>query len=131
LLDFFLVQTQQAKTTMYDFYTALERLTDGTGKKPPHRYREFLRMVREFRHLLMLKRGGRAHDPTGVAGTQPGELAIQCPACPRPGVNLPDSWESAPPAMRFVFDIFAALLLLTLSADTCILFFWLSMLVFA
>ncbi|KAJ6514835.1 hypothetical protein C8R47DRAFT_961298, partial [Mycena vitilis] len=109
MLDFFLTQTLQAKTTMYDFYSALEKLTDGTGAKPPNRYREFLRMVREYRHLLMLKRAGRGHCPRGVSGTKAGELAIRCPACPRPGVNLPDDWENAPPAMKFLYTIFLAM----------------------
>ncbi|KAJ7604794.1 hypothetical protein DFH06DRAFT_1150853 [Mycena polygramma] len=109
MLDFFLMQTLQAKTTMYDFYTALEKSTDSTGVKPPNRYREFLRMVREYRHLLMLKRAGRGHCERGVAGTKPGELALRCPACPRPGVNLPDDWESAPPELRFLYTIFLAL----------------------
>ncbi|KAJ7045336.1 hypothetical protein C8F04DRAFT_940077 [Mycena alexandri] len=58
-LDFFLAKTLQAKTTMYDFYTALERLTDGTGGSSLNRYAEFLRMVRQYRHLKMLVRGGR------------------------------------------------------------------------
>ncbi|KAJ7642651.1 hypothetical protein DFH06DRAFT_999477, partial [Mycena polygramma] len=106
---FFLTQTLQAKTTMYDFYTALERLTDGTGAKPPHRYREFLRMVREYRHLLMLKRGGRGHAQSGVNGTMAGELAIRCPACPRPGINLPNDWEQAPPELKFLYTFFLAL----------------------
>jgi hypothetical protein len=34
LLDFFHMQTLQGKTTMYDFYTVLEKLTDSTGIKP-------------------------------------------------------------------------------------------------
>ncbi|KAJ6453223.1 hypothetical protein C8R47DRAFT_951488, partial [Mycena vitilis] len=109
MLDFFLVQTLQAKTTMYDFYAALERLTDGSGVKPPHRYREFLRMVREYRHLLMLKRGGRGHAQSGVYGTTAGELAIRCPACPRPGINLPENWEDTPPQMKFLYTVFLAL----------------------
>lgn len=50
-------------------------------------------MVWECRHLKMLKRAGRAYDPTGVNATAPGELAIQCCACPIPGVNLSDDWE--------------------------------------
>jgi hypothetical protein len=29
-------------------------------------------MIREWRHLKMLKRAGRAHDLAGVAGTQSG-----------------------------------------------------------
>ncbi|KAJ7164821.1 hypothetical protein C8R43DRAFT_1122699 [Mycena crocata] len=107
-LDFFLTVTHQAKTTMYNFYTALERATDGTGRRPPIRYREFLRMVRQFRHLLMLKQAGRGHDPSGVYGTKPGGLAIECPACPWPDVNLPDGWEDAPPEMRYIYTSFLA-----------------------
>lgn len=42
----------------------------------------------------MLKRGGRSYDPTGIEGTSPGELAVLCPACPIPSVNLPPNWQS-------------------------------------
>ncbi|KAJ7212322.1 hypothetical protein B0H12DRAFT_1033245, partial [Mycena haematopus] len=103
MLDFFHTLTLQGKTTMFDFYTSLEKLTDASGTSespPPKRYREFLRMTRAYRNLLMLKRGGRGHDPGGVNATQPGELAIQCPACPRPDVNLPDGWEDVPAEKR-------------------------------
>lgn len=55
---------------MYDFYVALEKLTNNTGIKPSTRYSEFLRMTRQYRHLLLLKRAGRAHDPSGIFGTQ-------------------------------------------------------------
>ena len=48
----------------------------------------------------MLKWGGRAHDPGGVAETKPGELAIRCPSCPWPGINLVDRWENAPDGMK-------------------------------
>ncbi|KAJ7029081.1 hypothetical protein C8F04DRAFT_1188013 [Mycena alexandri] len=108
-LDFFIIQTHQAKTTMYDFYTSLERGTCGSGRRPPHRYPEFLRMVRQWRHLQMLKRAGRGHDPSGVNGTAPGALAMDCPACPRPGVNLPEGWENAPPEDKFLYFLFVAL----------------------
>jgi hypothetical protein len=100
VLDLFLVSTLQAKTTMYDFYAMLEKLTNHTGVKPPHRYHAFIRMCREYRHLLMLKRAGRAHSRTGIYGTKAGELAVRCPCCPRPGVNLPDNWHDAPPESR-------------------------------
>jgi hypothetical protein len=65
-----------------------------------NRYPTFLRIVREWRHLKMLKRAGRGHAPDGVKGTQEGECAILCPACPQPGKNLPDGWEVAPPECR-------------------------------
>lgn len=47
-----------------------------------------------WRHLKMAKRGGRCHDKSGINGTSPGELAVQCPACPIPFVNLPPDWKS-------------------------------------
>ena len=43
----------------------------------------------------MLKRGGRSYDASGVDGTSPGELAVLCPACPIPSINLPPNWKSA------------------------------------
>jgi len=42
----------------------------------------------------MMKRGGRSYDSTGINGTSPGELAVVCPACPLPSINLPPNWES-------------------------------------
>ena len=48
----------------------------------------------------MLKRAGRAFDSRGVEGTRSGELAVECPACPRPGVNIPDNWEDAPEGQK-------------------------------
>lgn len=44
----------------------------------------------------MLKRGGRGHDPRGAEGTKSGELVVECPACPRPGINLPEGWQNVP-----------------------------------
>ncbi|KAJ7715056.1 hypothetical protein B0H16DRAFT_1742273 [Mycena metata] len=108
-LDFFLIQTHQAKTAMYDFYVATMRSRNGTGIKLPNRYPEFLRMVRQWRHIKLLKWAGRAHDPSGVNGRRSGALVIECPACLRPAVNLPPDWENAPPADKFLYYLFLAL----------------------
>jgi hypothetical protein len=94
-LELFHIVTLQAKMTMYDYYRSLERLTRNDGVQPPDRYQVFIRICREYRHLLLLKRGGRGHDPGGAKATKSGDLAVRCPACPRPGVNLPDDWEMA------------------------------------
>lgn len=56
-------------------------------------------MTHQWRHLKSLKRGGRGHDPTGVRGTKDGELAVQCPACPHPGINLPKNWQNSAPEL--------------------------------
>ncbi|KAF8144866.1 hypothetical protein K438DRAFT_1992428 [Mycena galopus ATCC 62051] len=94
---------------MYDYYSVLEKLSNNSGVKPPNRYHAFLRMVHEYSHLLMLKRAGRGHDKLGVFRTKQGELAVKCPSCPRPGENLPDGWEDAPPADKFLYIIFLAI----------------------
>ncbi len=65
-----------------------------------NRYRQISHVMRLWRHLTALKRAGRAHDPSGAAGTQEGELALDCPACPHPDKNLPEEWESAPPEVK-------------------------------
>ncbi|KAF9548613.1 hypothetical protein CPC08DRAFT_648406, partial [Agrocybe pediades] len=105
------------KASTYDFYRTLERMTSNTGshlpktlrhpgigpRLPNSRYRALSRMLVQWQHLKMLKWGGRGHAVTGVAGTKPGDLALQCPSCPRPGVNLPAEWEDAPETMRFLY----------------------------
>ena len=105
----------QGKVTGYSFYQALEYQTDNTGLNIPpvsslalpfiftrlkwkkDRLNTFMLMVREWRHMKMLKRAGRAYDPGGIAAMTPGSLAIPCRACPLPQVNLPECWENAPP----------------------------------
>ena len=103
----------QSKLSLYDYYIHLEQLTDATGTTNVNvsrfscyfktswltsskvRYKAFLRTLRVWRHIRMVKHGGRSYDATGIDGTSPGELAVLCPACPIPSVNLPSNWQSA------------------------------------
>ncbi|KAG1836417.1 hypothetical protein F4604DRAFT_1886055 [Suillus subluteus] len=64
-------------------------------------------MIREWRHLKMLKRSGRGHDPSGVDGTVEGECTVLCPACPHPGKNLPAGWKDAP--RQWLYGLFLAI----------------------
>jgi hypothetical protein len=57
--------------------------------------------MRIFRHVRQAKRGGRGHEPSGIAGTKPGELCLPCIACPIPGVNLPENWKDVPQEMQY------------------------------
>ncbi|KAJ6479858.1 hypothetical protein C8R45DRAFT_906215 [Mycena sanguinolenta] len=66
-------------------------------------------MTRQWRHVQMLKRAGRGHDLTGIAGTNVGECALLCPACPQPGMNLPPDWAEAPNDKQFLYGLFVAL----------------------
>lgn len=85
--------------TLHRYAVHLNLLVDSLLNKVDNtqdRYASFLRMMREWRHLLMMKRAGRCHDPSSIAGTKQGECAVLCPACPQPGKNLPDDWETKP-----------------------------------
>ncbi|EEB90113.1 hypothetical protein MPER_11724 [Moniliophthora perniciosa FA553] len=75
------------KLTPYDYYRSLEKLTDNSGSY----------------NFKALKRGGRGNDgKRPVSETLPGELAVQCPACPKPSVNLPKDWENVTESRKMV-----------------------------
>ncbi|KJA22732.1 hypothetical protein HYPSUDRAFT_202044 [Hypholoma sublateritium FD-334 SS-4] len=85
------------KVSVYDMYRSIERLTNNTGLHMPRsRYRPTMRCLTQWRHLKALKRAGRGHDAEGADGTADGDLAILCPSCPRPGINLPEGWQDVP-----------------------------------
>ncbi|KAF7331582.1 CxC2 domain-containing protein [Mycena kentingensis (nom. inval.)] len=108
-LDKFHALSLHGKTSTYDYYHALEYRTNASRAKPLDRYKVFLRMSRQYRHLLLLKRRGRGHTSAAIADTRPGELAIRCAACPRPDVNLPPDWQDAAAADQCLYVIFIAL----------------------
>lgn len=86
------------KLPVYDFWQSLVHMTKGRlSKPPPDRYRVLLAIVRQYRHLRMCERAGRAYDSGGVFTTGQGELALACPACPHPGRNLPNGWDKVDP----------------------------------
>ncbi|KAF7377339.1 hypothetical protein MSAN_00154900 [Mycena sanguinolenta] len=126
----------EAKCSALEFYQSLARQTDNLGlnrrkcsqvrasmgKEPSEReeseeegkiekerYQGFLRITRQWRHIRMLKRAGRGHDPLGIANTKPGECALLCPACPHPGKNLPANWKNVPDHKTFLYALFLAL----------------------
>lgn len=54
------------------------------------RYRELMRVARQWRLMKTLKWRGYG---VGDASPSQGELALFCPACPQPGVNIPITSE--------------------------------------
>ncbi|KAJ7851615.1 hypothetical protein B0H14DRAFT_2355115, partial [Mycena olivaceomarginata] len=104
----------QGKLSAHDFLRSLEFLSNNDGQTPVHdRRRAFRHIVRQYRTILMMKRAGRGHDPSGVGGTAQGELALQCRSCPQPGRNLPDGWDTInwaamPEDLRFKYFLFLA-----------------------
>ena len=49
------------------------------------RYRELMRVARMWRHLKAYKWHGFAHRSDSPKA---GDLALFCPACPQPGINI-------------------------------------------
>ncbi|GBE88340.1 hypothetical protein SCP_1301550 [Sparassis crispa] len=74
-----------------------------------------MRMMREWRHLKMLKHAGRGHDPGGAASTLPGSCVVLCPACPHPGKNLHADWAIAPKDKSWLYRLF-----LCIDANFCL-----------
>ncbi|KAF8125287.1 hypothetical protein EV363DRAFT_1402521 [Boletus edulis] len=110
VLQQFHILSFESKTSAYEFYSALARLSDNTGtQKPRDRYDEFVRMIREWRNLKLLKRSGRAHDPAGLDETKAGQCAVLCPACPQPGKNLHVDFLKAPPTQSWIYTLFVGI----------------------
>lgn len=117
-LNHFQMLSFEAKISVHDYYDGLVRQSDNTGMKSvpvrqflaigsalntnsfQDREDKFRLMVREWRHLHLLKRAGRGHDLAGLEATALGSCAVLCPACPHPGINLPDDWMDAPECSR-------------------------------
>ena len=65
------------------------------------RYRELNTAMREFTFLRSARRAGQ--EPT--SGLAPGSLALSCPACPQPQVNMTEGWRDRPAEDEYVLHI--------------------------
>ncbi|KAK0463400.1 hypothetical protein IW261DRAFT_1554106 [Armillaria novae-zelandiae] len=109
ILHFFQLLLFMSKVSTYEFYQTLVCLTNNSGMHtPPDRYQAFLRVMREWRHICALKRFGHGHEPSGIQGTKQGELALRCPACPQPSINLPPDWRKNL-AAHWLYRLFLAI----------------------
>ncbi|EMD36363.1 hypothetical protein CERSUDRAFT_52053 [Gelatoporia subvermispora B] len=109
LKDFHLMSLQ-AQITAQDFYQYLRRRTDNTSahheiRKTQDRYRELLFATQEFIWLRAVKRAGA--EP--IRGMASASLAILCPSCPQPGMNLEPTWRARPEAMRYLEALYTTM----------------------
>jgi hypothetical protein len=65
-----------------------------------NRYRELMTISREWRDLLLRKHFGFGHDLDLKPSI--GDLALFCPACPQPGINLPADVANHPQYVRYL-----------------------------
>lgn len=92
-LDDFRLSNLECKASAYQYFQKLRRQTSPVSPDTvPNLYHGLRRMSRLWRWLKKLKWAGVGHRPDGDIETKPGELANFCPACPQPGINIPDNW---------------------------------------
>ncbi|KAI6027874.1 hypothetical protein BKA83DRAFT_4123754 [Pisolithus microcarpus] len=98
VLDDFLRDNVECGTSGMNYYSKLRRVTSNVF---PHlvvdRYRELLRVARQWRLLKLLKWNGFQDNKNC---SKDGDLALFCAACPQPGINQlevhkdgSDGWE--------------------------------------
>ncbi|EJD54904.1 hypothetical protein AURDEDRAFT_24790, partial [Auricularia subglabra TFB-10046 SS5] len=94
LLEHHHLDSVQSGKSTYDYWAVLRRLTDNTREAcVPPRYEELQRVSREWRVLKRLKRSGQALGMNKLLPDGSQSVAVFCPACPRPGINLPENWK--------------------------------------
>ncbi|KAG1867096.1 hypothetical protein C8R48DRAFT_747493 [Suillus tomentosus] len=88
VLNDFLLDSLECGTSAMNYYSKLRRMTSVTTD----RYRELMRVARQWRQLKTMKWHGFGHRSDNPST---GELALFCPACPQPGINvlLDPSWK--------------------------------------
>ncbi|KAG1797309.1 uncharacterized protein HD556DRAFT_1431085 [Suillus plorans] len=110
VLEYFQMLSFESKVSAWEFYNTVARLTDNTGTRVlKDRYASLLRMIREWRFVMQMKRCGQGHHPGGIQATEASACAILCPACPHPSRNLPVGWENSPSEFQFLYAIFLAI----------------------
>ena len=93
VLDDFRLSNLECKTSAYQYFQKLCRHTLPTSPESvPNLYHELRQMSRLWRWMKKLKWAGFGHTQKDHTNPQPGSMANFCPACPQPGINLPEDW---------------------------------------
>jgi hypothetical protein len=112
VLDDFLADNLECKTTAQQYYSKLQSITNrmfphivpvchaASHKTMYHvlmisiqnLYKQLLRASRQWRDLKSWMQSGLGHRLEGDSPPD-GSMAVFCPACPQPGINLPEDWK--------------------------------------
>ncbi|KAI0314749.1 hypothetical protein OF83DRAFT_1035264, partial [Amylostereum chailletii] len=86
LLDLYNRLNVQGRLTAHNFW---EQLTDGSGiRAVPDRLELLQLMAREYSHIQLGKRSGRAHHQNGLEYVPNGALVVRCPVFPCLHINM-------------------------------------------
>jgi len=109
VLEDFLTDNLECKTTAQQYYSKLQSISN---RMFPDRvpvchialhiwypngfaqnlYKQLLRASRQWRDLTNRMKSGLGHQQVEGSPSD-GSMATFCPACPQPGINLPDDWQ--------------------------------------
>ncbi|KAK0481025.1 hypothetical protein EDD18DRAFT_1085717 [Armillaria luteobubalina] len=102
-LEQFQMLTFMGNILVYEYYHSLVCLTNNTGvMAPSDNFDTFIHVVWEWSFICMLKRAGVGNDHGRWKAAKSESCAMECLACPCPGINIPDcvdlegpnAWES-------------------------------------
>ncbi|KAN0137341.1 hypothetical protein V8E53_004786 [Lactarius tabidus] len=94
VLDNFLVDNLECKTTAQQYFSKLQSMTSTMFPDyVQNRYKQLLRASRQWRDLKNRMKSGLGHKAEQET-SEDGSMSIFCPACPQPGVNLPNDWKT-------------------------------------
>ncbi|KAF8259676.1 hypothetical protein EI94DRAFT_1614829 [Lactarius quietus] len=92
VLDDFLRDNLECKTTAQQYYSKLQSTTSKMFPNlVPNMYKQLLRASRQWRDLKNRMEQGLGHQEG--KDIREGAMSVFCPACPQPGINLPDDWS--------------------------------------
>ncbi|KAH9031538.1 hypothetical protein EDB85DRAFT_1847537, partial [Lactarius pseudohatsudake] len=107
VLEDFITDNLECKTMAQQYYSKLQSMTSKMfPNNVQNRYKQLLRASRQWRDLRSRMESGLGHQPEGERSPD-GAMAIFCPACPQPGINLPKDWKTLyPPYLirTFIMD---------------------------
>ncbi|KDQ48911.1 hypothetical protein JAAARDRAFT_144255, partial [Jaapia argillacea MUCL 33604] len=86
-----------AQISAHHFYATIRKQTNNAfAADVKDRYRELMMAERQYSYIRALKR-----NDLDVAKRLPlDSLAVLCPACPQPGINMDPNWRSRPLSER-------------------------------
>ncbi|KAH9013590.1 hypothetical protein EDB85DRAFT_1899632 [Lactarius pseudohatsudake] len=102
VLEDFITDNLECKTTAQQYYSKLQSMTSKMfPNKVQNRYKQLLRASRQWQDLKCRMESGLGHQPEGESPLD-GAMAIFCPACPQPGINLPTDWKTLYPPDQLI-----------------------------
>ncbi|KAI9434614.1 hypothetical protein H4582DRAFT_1818472 [Lactarius indigo] len=102
VLEDFILDNLECKTTAQQYYSKLQSMTSKMfPNNVQNRYKQLLRASRQWRDLKARMESGLGHQSEGESCPD-GAMAIFCPACPQPGINLPKDWKTLYPPDQLI-----------------------------